>query len=273
MRTRPPLLSVLPLLALAGLAPGATVEVTIAVGPPSGIDLELCQDLPIVSGCDSDASDLVGSVLLRIDETAGTVELLDFTISTTDSLDYVYTGVLSHVDATAPTVDVVYVGAGPTAPAPITAGSFTVPDVPVNLVGTAFVTGTILGAGNVDETIDLSTFGPFTADFSATLTPIAGGYALDGGFTFMETTTGEVLGITVTTNANGDIVLAGQGPSVPAACNPADLNADGVLNLDDINLFAQAFVSATPPADLDANGSYNLDDINLFATAFVTGCP
>ena len=56
------------------------------------------------------------------------------------------------------------------------------------------------------------------------------------------------------------------------AC-PCDLDGSGVLNLDDINLFAQAFVSAQPLADIDDNGSYNLDDINLFAQCFVAGCP
>jgi len=57
------------------------------------------------------------------------------------------------------------------------------------------------------------------------------------------------------------------------SCNPADLNADGVLNLDDINLFAAAFTSGDLAADLDDNGVLNLDDINSFAQAFVAGCP
>ncbi|MEZ6317775.1 MAG: GC-type dockerin domain-anchored protein [Phycisphaerales bacterium] len=263
----------LPLLALAGLASGATVQVTVVIGPPSSIDLELCQDLPVVSGCDSDSSPLVGTAILQIDETASTVVLVDFSVATSESLDYHYSGLLSGIDATAPTATVVYEGVGPTAPAPIVAGNFSIPDVPVNLVGTAYVTGTILAVGTVDETIDLSTFGPFNATLTGTLTPTLTGYALDGGFSFMETTTGEVLGITVTTNANGTLVIAGEGDSVPAACNPADINADGVLNLDDINAFATAFVGADLAADVDHNGTLNLDDINTFASAFLAGCP
>ena len=57
------------------------------------------------------------------------------------------------------------------------------------------------------------------------------------------------------------------------ACSPADLDANGTLNLDDINLFAAAFVSGDLAADLDANATLNLDDINLFAAAFTAGCP
>ncbi|MEZ6317849.1 MAG: GC-type dockerin domain-anchored protein [Phycisphaerales bacterium] len=54
---------------------------------------------------------------------------------------------------------------------------------------------------------------------------------------------------------------------------PADLDGNGVLNLDDIILFADAFVAREPSADIDGNGSYNLDDIILFADAFNAGCP
>ena len=56
----------------------------------------------------------------------------------------------------------------------------------------------------------------------------------------------------------------------PCAC---DLNGDGVLNLDDIDLFAEAFVGGDPAADMDGNGVFNLDDITVFARCFVAGCP
>ena len=58
----------------------------------------------------------------------------------------------------------------------------------------------------------------------------------------------------------------------PPPC-PADLDGNGALNIDDINLFAQGFVASDPIADIDANGSFNIDDINLFAAAFTAGCP
>jgi len=55
------------------------------------------------------------------------------------------------------------------------------------------------------------------------------------------------------------------------AC-PGDMDRNGVLNLDDINLFALAFVENEADADVDGNGVRNLDDINVFAASFVGGC-
>ena len=69
---------------------------------------------------------------------------------------------------------------------------------------------------------------------------------------------------------NGTIGVFVATPTPPC---PADLDANGTLNIDDINLFAQAFTSGDLLADLDANGVLNIDDINLFAAAFTAGCP
>ncbi|MEZ6318680.1 MAG: peptidoglycan DD-metalloendopeptidase family protein [Phycisphaerales bacterium] len=54
---------------------------------------------------------------------------------------------------------------------------------------------------------------------------------------------------------------------------PADVNGDGVLNLDDVNVFAAAFVGGNLVADVDGNGVLNLDDVNVFAASFIAGCP
>lgn len=66
-----------------------------------------------------------------------------------------------------------------------------------------------------------------------------------------------------------EAVLAAPFPSVCAA----DLDGNGSLNLDDVNLFASAFVTGDLLADVDGNGTLNLDDVNLFAMVFVSGCP
>ncbi|MEZ6317503.1 MAG: GC-type dockerin domain-anchored protein [Phycisphaerales bacterium] len=60
--------------------------------------------------------------------------------------------------------------------------------------------------------------------------------------------------------------------AVPLAC-PADINGDGVLNLDDVNLFAAGFIAGDLALDQNADGVLNLDDINLFAQGFLAGCP
>ncbi|MEQ8768958.1 MAG: hypothetical protein RIB60_00460 [Phycisphaerales bacterium] len=264
------------LAALAGLATAASadlLDVEITVGPPSAIDLELCQDLPIVGGCDSDQSDITGSATFQVDTTAGTVCLISFSIATTESLDYTYTGVLSQVDATAPSVTLVYAGVGPTAPAPLAGdGSFTLPAVPLDIVGTATVTGSIFGLADVNEVIDFAEFGPFIEDLAGSLTESGGVWTLSSSFTFNQSTVGDVNGITVTTTATGALTLEGTGSATPVCA--ADCDGNGALNLDDIDCFVAAFLASDlAGADCDGNGALNLDDIDCFVSAFLAGCP
>ena len=58
-----------------------------------------------------------------------------------------------------------------------------------------------------------------------------------------------------------------------AACSPADLDASGTLNIDDLDLFIAAFLSTDATADCDASGSLNIDDLDCFIAAFLAGCP
>lgn len=53
--------------------------------------------------------------------------------------------------------------------------------------------------------------------------------------------------------------------------SPADLNADGVFNNTDINLFVGAFLGGEASADVNADGVLNNTDINLFVSAFLAG--
>ena len=247
--------------------------VEIAVGPPSAIDLELCQDLPVVGGCDSDISGITGTARFFVDTNLGVARLLDFDLMTTESLDYTYTGILSQVDATASTVDLFYAGTGPSAPATLGAGgAVTFTDLDIDIAGTAAVTGTVLGVGNVNEAIDFADFGPFVSDLAGNLTESGGTWSLDSGASFDETTTGDVLGITVTTTATGSLTIAGSGAASPACAGDCDFN--GTLNLDDIDCFVGGFLSSDlVTSDCDGNGALNLDDVDCFATSFLAGCP
>ncbi|MEQ8770092.1 MAG: GC-type dockerin domain-anchored protein [Phycisphaerales bacterium] len=57
-------------------------------------------------------------------------------------------------------------------------------------------------------------------------------------------------------------------------CNPADLAAPfGVLNVDDIDVFVNAFLGADLAADCDGSGVLNVDDIDCFVASFLAGCP
>jgi hypothetical protein len=55
---------------------------------------------------------------------------------------------------------------------------------------------------------------------------------------------------------------------------PADLvPPSGLLDLNDINAFVNAFVSGDPQADLDGSGLIDLTDVNIFVGSFTAGCP
>ncbi len=55
---------------------------------------------------------------------------------------------------------------------------------------------------------------------------------------------------------------------------PADYDANGAVNLDDLDLWVTGFLSADMYiADCDGNGILNFDDIDCFVAAFLGGCP
>ncbi|MEZ6317750.1 MAG: alpha amylase C-terminal domain-containing protein [Phycisphaerales bacterium] len=81
---------------------------------------------------------------------------------------------------------------------------------------------------------------------------------------------GKAQSYALTIPARGFMVLE-YDPST--ACSVADLDGNGVLNLDDVNAFAVGFLGGDLVADVDGNGVLNLDDINAFAVAFLAGCP
>ena len=53
----------------------------------------------------------------------------------------------------------------------------------------------------------------------------------------------------------------------------ADLNGDGGLNLDDVNVFLSAYDAMDPIADVNDDGVFNFFDVAGFLSAFQAGCP
>jgi len=88
---------------------------------------------------------------------------------------------------------------------------------------------------------------------------------------------------------NGAVVAGGQFSSIggkgysnfavygcpPAAPCPADFNADGSLNPDDLSDYINAYFDtpAGAGADFNADGIVNPDDLSDFINAFFDGCP
>lgn len=72
----------------------------------------------------------------------------------------------------------------------------------------------------------------------------------------------------------------GKSPNIYCAIMRADINGDGVVNVQDLTLFAKQFAVTVPPApprvDQNADGVINVQDLTLFAKAFahsVNECP
>jgi outer membrane protein assembly factor BamB len=61
--------------------------------------------------------------------------------------------------------------------------------------------------------------------------------------------------------------------AVQTAGCPADVNADGELNILDFVAFQNAFTSGDPAADCDGNGAFNILDFVCFQGLFQAGCP
>ncbi len=55
-------------------------------------------------------------------------------------------------------------------------------------------------------------------------------------------------------------------------CDP-DLNLDGLINIDDIDVFVASFLAELPLGDLDKNQTFNIDDIDAYVASFLAGCP
>ncbi|GJM18183.1 MAG: hypothetical protein DHS20C14_03960 [Phycisphaeraceae bacterium] len=68
--------------------------------------------------------------------------------------------------------------------------------------------------------------------------------------------------------------MTGRIEVVAAGCNAADCDANGVLNVDDVDCFVTAFLGGDLGlADCDGSGVLNVDDIDCFVADFLAGCP
>lgn len=67
--------------------------------------------------------------------------------------------------------------------------------------------------------------------------------------------------------ASAELTLA------PVRCAYCDLDANGHVNVDDVDTFIVAFLNADPVADCDGCGIINLGDVDCFIECFLDGCP
>ncbi|GJM18884.1 MAG: hypothetical protein DHS20C14_10970 [Phycisphaeraceae bacterium] len=71
-----------------------------------------------------------------------------------------------------------------------------------------------------------------------------------------------------------DFEIKVYGTASSSACTFADCDANGVLNVDDIDCYVAAFLGGDlAAADCDSSGVLNVDDIDCFVADFLAGCP
>jgi len=92
-------------------------------------------------------------------------------------------------------------------------------------------------------------------------------FSLDGATVLVPAADSTTLTVTLDTSTPGTYSATF---TIPAYDNP---NYSAASTTGALTLTVEGTVGAGCPADLDANGSLNLDDINLFAQSFVAGCP
>ncbi|MEQ8769717.1 MAG: hypothetical protein RIB60_04320 [Phycisphaerales bacterium] len=76
---------------------------------------------------------------------------------------------------------------------------------------------------------------------------------------------------TIPTPRRGFLLSVPATITVGAAC-PCDLDANGALNVDDIDTLVTSFLAGDLAVDLDGNGLLNVDDIDAFVACFLAGC-
>jgi hypothetical protein len=135
---------------------------------------------------------------------------------------------------------------------------------PVTLSGTVTVSGSTATATlniPVDQTVSNTTPQPLPADAPFQLPDILGSnppanLLLNGNVT----RTNSVVRLTIALPAAGTIV-----------CRP-DLNNDGELTFDDIQLFVALYNANDARADLNNDQEWTFDDIQLFVSLYNAGC-
>lgn len=72
---------------------------------------------------------------------------------------------------------------------------------------------------------------------------------------------------------SGAYIFQVEGTPITGACGPADVNADGVLDFFDVQLFLNWFSAGDARADFAADGVFDFFDVQAYLNLFAGGCP
>ena len=270
--------TVLATLALATLSGSAlSGPIDFQIDPAqSSIDLSINVDVSLANDTDSDSSPLSGYLRVELDDYGNPTQITlhDLNINIDNTLNFNWSfGFFGSANATLAGGAVTWGSIDSiVGPVPVSAGDFTLPDVPVALQGTMSVNYDILLVGMGSETLNLADQGDFFSSIDGSVEVAGEMVTLTSSLPLDATTPltddkGNQLG-TLTVSGTATIVATAQAP----AC-PADLTGDGVLNFFDVSAFLAAYSAMDPAADFDGNGEYNFFDVSAFLGAYSAGCP
>jgi hypothetical protein len=261
-------------LASAAWSAGAQqISVPIVLDASSTVAAELCIGPPL-SMCSDDATQLLGGFEFIIDQGAGTITVVDYSVNTQDTLNFFFGGLGTSVNATLTPFTADYPAAPVATPVPGIIqpdGTFEIQNVPGVLMGTATAMGTVAFIINVDETIDLSANGELTGTLSGQIIETS-----PNQFTVTSAlsigTTQEFSGIEIGIETALDLSGSGTGVPIDDPC-PADFNGDGTVNVLDVVSFITNWNAGGPGSDFNGDGNVNILDVVGFITVWNGGCP
>jgi len=248
--------------------PAWATPVTLTVDPAqSSVNMQLCMTIGSTR-CDDDTSPVTGTIVAGLNclTSPTTVTIHDFDLALTHNLVFSLnwgfpTGAFN---ATASNTALHYSTPGtPQPPAPLTAGAFTAPGIPVDATGslqyatTLLVCAAFTGAGQpCSTTIDLSTL---------VLNPVT--------LTGTITVTGRTIAMTANVNVTGPIDAAN--PTLGTVTMTGTLHAAGTVPLPSVSNFIGALMgTVTAPdliceSDINADGLTNGRDVQAYVKALL----
>jgi hypothetical protein len=242
----------------------------------SSIDLTIEVDVGLASDTDSQSSSLSGFLRVELDDYGNPTQISLHDLGVMIDNDLAFNWSFGFFGSANASLEGGAVTWGSTdnivGPVPITAGDFILPDVPVALMGTMFVSYDIFIVGGGSETINLADQGDFFSSIEGSIAVSGEDITLTSTLPIDITTPltddmGNELG-TLTVTGTGTIVATGMAPGCPA-----DLTGDGALDFFDISAFLNAYNAMDLVADFDGNGIFNFFDVSAFLNAFNAGCP
>jgi len=265
---------------IASAAASHAAPVTFVVDSEASFTtLTICET--ITGSCDSDTSPVTGTVELDLltPQSPHLASILYFNFELTETLNLSYNlGFGQTLTITGSDLATEYALDGPTGPEPIGPnGELFFPQVPQATTGTlSYDTSSLLcivfqSQGlPCSSTIDLAEAGIITAPVQATLVRVDDELLLtiniEAEFDSADLPDSPPVNGTISTT----IFATAQ---VPVPDCPADVNGDGIVDLNDLNIVLTNFGQTTSIGDTNSDGIVDLDDLNAVLSAFGTSCP